>query len=94
LIETYKQPRSAGKLAEICEVSEPTIYRRVEKLREHELVDGVQKLDPQGHHYEEFVARLDQITIELTEGGFVVRVNRTEKGAADRFTELYEELSG
>ncbi|MFB6250489.1 MAG: helix-turn-helix domain-containing protein [Halobellus sp.] len=95
LIETYGEARSAEALSDACDASESTIYRRVEQLRERDLLEGVQRLDPGGHHHEEYVARMERVTVELTDDGFVVDVDRTEKEeAADRFTRLYEELSG
>jgi len=36
----------------------------------------------------------DDVTVELTEDGFLVEVDRSEETAADRFTRLYEDLSG
>lgn len=38
LIETMSEPLSANELEERCEVSPPTIYRRLEDLSEHELI--------------------------------------------------------
>jgi DNA-binding Lrp family transcriptional regulator len=94
LVETYEDPRSAEALSDACDASESTIYRRVERLRERDLVEGIQRLDPGGHHHEVYAARLERVTVELTENGFVVEIDRTEETAADRFTRLYEELSG
>lgn len=94
LVETYEDPRSAEALSDACDASESTIYRRVERLRERDLLEGIQRLDPGGHHHEVFAARLERVTVELTEDGFVVEVDRREEKPADRFTRLYEELSG
>jgi biotin operon repressor len=94
LVETHEDARSAEALSEACDASESTIYRRVERLREHDLLEGVQRLDPGGHHHEVYAARLERVTVELTDDGFVVEVDRREENAADRFTRLYEELSG
>lgn len=95
LIETRSGPVSADELSEVCDVSPSTVYRRVERLQEHDLLEGQQRLDPDGHHYEVYTARLQRVTVELTEDGFIVEIDRTEPAdAADRFTELFEELSG
>ncbi len=94
LVETHEDARSAEALSEACGASESTIYRRVERLRERDLLEGIQRLDPGGHHHEVYAARLERVTIELTDDGFVVEVDRREENAADRFTRLYEELSG
>ena len=94
LVETRGDPRSAESLSDACGASPSTIYRRIERLRERDLLEGEQRLDPDGHHYEVYSARLQRVTVELTDDGFVVDVDREERGdPADRFTRLYEELS-
>ena len=91
LIETSKEPMSADALTERCDASPPTVYRRIDRLDEHDLVEAEQELDPDGHHYKTYAARLERVTIELEDGDLTVAVDRTED-AADRFTRLYEEL--
>ena len=94
LVETRETPRSAEALSDACDASPSTVYRRIERLRERDLLEGEQRLDPGGHHYEVYSARLQRITIELTQNGFTVEVNRTEPtDPADRFTRLYERFS-
>lgn len=94
LVETRSEPRSAEALSEAIDASESTVYRRIERLRERELIEGEQRLDPGGHHFEVYTARLERVTIDLADDGFVVDIDRTETGdPADRFTRLYEELS-
>lgn len=92
LAETSVEPLSATELAERCNASSPTIYRRINRLQELDMLDEEQTLDPDGHHYRRFSARLEQVTIELRDGGFEVSVDRTTDDAVDRFTELYEGL--
>ena len=89
LVATYREPMSAEALAEVCDASPSTIYRRVERLRDHQLLDAEQRLDPDGHHYEEYAACLQRVTVELTEDGIELDVDR-EEDPADRFTRLYE----
>jgi len=94
LVETREDPRSAEALSEAIDASESTVYRRIERLRERDLVEGEQRLDPDGHHYEVYAARLERVTIDLTDDGFAVDVERrSTSDPADRFTNLYEELS-
>ncbi|WP_256300096.1 ArsR/SmtB family transcription factor [Haloarchaeobius salinus] len=91
LVNTSSEPMSATELAERCDASPPTIYRRIDRLREHDLVESEQELDPDGHHYEVFVANLERVTIELGDDGFEVEIER-QTDPADRFTSLFEEL--
>jgi predicted transcriptional regulator len=93
LVAARDGPRSADALSDACDASPSTIYRRIERLRERDLIAGEQRIDPDGHHYEVYSARLDRVTIDLTEDGFEVTVERYESDPADRFTNLYEELS-
>ena len=94
LVETYAEPRSARRLAELCDASRSTVYRRIERLQNHDLVESRQRLDPEGHHREVYAASLQRVTVELTADGFEVSVDRTEEDAASRFTRLYEEFTG
>lgn len=91
LVRAYTEPMSASALAERCDVSEPTVYRRLETLREHDLLLERTHPDEQGHHYKEYRTNLDRLTVDVTPEGFEVEVSRRES-MADRFTRLVEEL--
>lgn len=91
LVHTSIDSHSATELAEACGASEPTIYRRIERLTEQDLLEAEQELDPQGHHYKTYAANLEAVTVELEGGEFTVEVTR-RTDPADRFTELYDEL--
>lgn len=92
LIETSIQPMSADELCTHCDVSPPTIYRRIGQLQEHDLLEVRQQLDPDGHHYKTYVARLEGVSVELENGTMAIEIQRTEESAFDRFTRLFEEL--
>lgn len=92
LVETSVESMSAQELADRCDVADSTIYRRIERLQEHDLVAESQVLDSDGHHYKKYRARLDRVTIDLEPGEFSVDVARVEEDPVDRFTRLYEEL--
>ena len=89
---TSVEPLSAEELGERYDMSRPTIYRRLDRLCELELVKTRQRIDPDGHHAKEYYASLSSITIDLESGDFDLTVERTETDAADRLTELFEEL--
>lgn len=51
LTETSQEPMSATTLSDRCDVSEPTVYRRLEDLRECEVLVEHTEIDPdEGHH--------------------------------------------
>ncbi len=88
---TRTQPMSADRLSDCCGVSESTIYRRIEELRELDLIEARTKPDEDGHHYEEFSATLDRIVFNATDDGLEVEVMR-EESMSDRFTRLVGEM--
>ncbi|WP_115864403.1 ArsR/SmtB family transcription factor [Halorussus litoreus] len=90
LTEASREPVSATTLSERCGVSEPTIYRRLDDLRECDLLVERTKLDPDGgHHRTMYSTNLEHITVALREGQLELQVKRRED-PADRFTRLVE----
>ncbi len=92
LTQTSQEPMSANTLKERCEASGPTIYRRLERLREADFVVERTRPDPEGgHHHQVYEPNLDRVTITLEEGSLSVRIKREER-MVDRFTRLVEEM--
>lgn len=50
------EPRTGRELSEETGMSRPTVYRRLETLRENGLVRSEMTYDPDGHHRKEFDA--------------------------------------
>ena len=90
LVLTREEPQSVEVLSEACDADPSTIYRRVERLKEADLLEARQELDPGGHHYKVYAATLREVTVRLEDGGLEVEVDRETETAADRFTRLYE----
>ncbi|KTG09039.1 transcriptional regulator [Haloprofundus marisrubri] len=92
LTKTSQEPMSARTLKQHCEASGPTIYRRLERLREAEFVVEQTRPDPEGgHHRQVYVPNLDRITIGLENGTLSMQIRRQEN-MADRFTRLIREM--
>ena len=91
LVATKDEPRSAAELSERAAVSEPTVYRRLERLREHDLV--VERIEPvtDGKNYKTYQARLNGVDIDLAPEGFTAEIRRREQ-MADRFTRLVSQM--
>lgn len=87
------EARSAKELAEACDMSLPTVYRRLELLQEHELVSERTAVADDGNHYNVYACNFDSTVIKLNEGGYDVRIYRREN-APDRFTQLWDDLAG
>lgn len=93
LITTRQQSLSVEALTEQCGADDSTVYRLVDRLQERDLLVDHQELDPDGHHYKTYSARLERVEIEFTDTGVDIHVDRSEP-PADRFTRLYEEFTG
>jgi len=89
LVEAKKEPRSAAELSDRAGVSEPTVYRRLERLREYDLVSADIQPVTDGKNYELYRTELDGIELDLSEDGFEITVSRRER-MADRFTQFVE----
>jgi DNA-binding Lrp family transcriptional regulator len=91
LVATKTERLSAKELSERCDMSRPTVSRRVNRLLEQGLLEEYTHVDPEGRHYQEYEARLERIEVLLQAGGFDVQIDRSA-GPADRITTLFEEM--
>jgi predicted transcriptional regulator len=89
LVEAKKEPRSAAELSDCAGVSEPTVYRRLERLREYDLVTEDIQPVTDGKNYKLYRTELDGIDLDLNEDGFEITVSRRER-MVDRFTQFVE----
>ena len=90
LVQTDQRPMSATTLSDHCEVSQPTVYRRLEELRECDLLEERTRPDPEGgHHRTLYATNVRCMTVELDDGRLKLSIDRRED-MADRFTRLIE----
>ncbi|QLG28902.1 helix-turn-helix domain-containing protein [Halorarum halophilum] len=91
LMRTSSKPMSADQLADACDASISTVYRRVDELEELGLIHGEEQYDPNGDHYRTFEAVVDHVGIDIEDGDLSVTMSRSEN-RADRFTRAWENL--
>jgi hypothetical protein len=73
-----------------CEASKPTVYRRLDDLRQCDLLVETTRPDPSaGHHHTVYSTTLDRIVVEVEEDSLRLEIDRRED-MADRFTRLVE----
>ncbi len=92
LIALSRKQRSAKDLSDETELSLPTIYRRIEMLKEHDLVTEKTVVADDGNHYRVFECNFNSTLIRLSDDEFDVRIYRTENLPA-RFDKLWDDLS-
>lgn len=90
LTHTSIEPMSASTLSERCDASLPTIYRRLDRLEECQLVSEETKLAPDGNHYSVYSANLEHLELTLEDGSFELEITYREEDVADKFTRMWE----
>lgn len=91
LVASSVQPMSAKELAEICDRSLATVYRRINVMKEYNLVTEELTRDPDGTQYNEYRSDLNAITISVEDGQLEVDID-IERDTVDQFAELIEDL--
>ncbi|MFQ3283468.1 MAG: DNA-binding response OmpR family regulator [Natronomonas sp.] len=74
------EPRSAREVANLTGYSLPTVYRRLNTLRQAGLIESQTQIDPGGDHYEAFTTVAERVTVDL-DGFTVERELSTERRA-------------
>jgi len=87
-----REPRSAKELGEECDMSLPTVYRRIEMLSEYDLVKDQTLVADDGNHYKIYESNFESTVISLEGDEYRVRVYR-EENLPDRFSQLWDDLN-
>lgn len=70
-------PCSADQIAEYCDASKPTVYRRLNVLQEYDLLVERHAVDDDGTHYKTYETALESICFRVEEGRFEVDIELT-----------------
>lgn len=93
LVDAAEEPRSARELADRTGTSHTTVYRWLERLEAHGLLEEGLRIDMDGNHHKVYQSAVERLEIDVRADGLAVRVERRE-GAADRLTRIWEEIRG
>ena len=72
--------KSAREIANLTGYSLPTVYRRLNTLRQAGLIESRTQIDPGGDHYEVFTTVAERVTVDLD--GFTVERDPSTEGSA------------
>ncbi|WP_435128025.1 ArsR/SmtB family transcription factor [Halobaculum sp. D14] len=61
-------PVDADDIAETCDASLPTVYRRLDDLCDLGLVDERRRVDDDGTHYQTYEATVDHLRVDVADG--------------------------
>lgn len=91
LVLASDRAAAADELAAALDVSEPTVYRRLNALAEYDLVAEDQQIDADGHHYKTYETTLKRVTMEIEGGGYNVDLE-LRQDLADSFDAFWSGL--
>lgn len=86
-----RNPLSAEELADQCDASLPTIYRRINELLDYELLEERIQIDSDGNHYRVFETDVERISLLIEPGRFGVEV-RFARDIVDKFGAFWRDL--
>lgn len=89
---TSIDPMSKSELAEHCDVSLPTVSRRIDRLEETGLVREETRLRSDGHHDSVYVAQLDRFELRLCDGEFEYDLERVDRDMSDELERLWSKF--
>lgn len=95
LRETSADAMSATTLSERCDISESTVYRRIERLKDCGLLEERLRYQSDGHHHNVYLSRVESFTVRFEDGAVeidIVERDLPEEDIADRFTRMWEGL--
>ena len=78
LAEIAKRPASVKELTERVDLSRATIYRRVEELHEHGLIEERTLVADDGNHYSEYRSEFGGTVVSLDDDSYDVHVVEDE----------------
>lgn len=78
------EPRTGREIVAAADASKATVYRRLDRLSEAGLIASATKLDPDGHHREQFWLTFDGATCSVTEEGIEAQLSVPESEATHR----------
>lgn len=70
-----EQPLCARELVDRMDASRPTVYRRLQRLEDAGVVEGVMTVHPEGHHRKQFRITVDHMHLTFGSDGVSVEVS-------------------
>lgn len=93
VLEQLDRPRSARQLADLCDVPESTMYRKLALLSDASLVEEQTQVRADGRHTTQYVRNFDAVRISLDdEGQIEVAIKRRSRTPDERLSDLWSEV--
>lgn len=91
LVLSSQEARSASEIADQLNVSEPTIYRRIDELVGSDLLREHHRIGGDGNQYKIYETILDEVTFSIEDDGYTVDL-QVKQDIADDFEAMWSDL--
>lgn len=86
------RPMTADDIVSRCDVSGRTVYRRLDSLLKHDLVDKQTTLGEDGHQHSRYSSSVDEIDVDFSPAEDDLTVEVSYSDDVDRFIGLFQTL--
>lgn len=92
LTATSAEPLSARELSDRCDVSVSTIYRRLDRLEDADLLGERTRPRSDGHHETVYVSTLERFELTVEDGEMNWELDRRPTDVADELSRMWGNL--
>lgn len=89
---TSSEPMTVAEISDRSDAAASTLYRRVGRLQEAELLVEQSRIRSDGHHDTVYAATLEYVQISLVDGEFSMTIDRQAEDASERLRRLWRDL--
>lgn len=93
ILRVTTEPRTPSEIAELCDLPETTLYRKLNQLTTDSLVQKQVKVDSKTGQMTEYVRSFERVAVSMDDNGeFNINMEKRERTAEDRLTDLWSKL--
>lgn len=93
ILSEATEPMTATELAEVCDISQSTVYRKLDLLTEASLVDERTGVGSDGGRISQYERDMTDIMISIDEAGeFSIELDRPSRPADKRLADMWSEM--
>ncbi|WP_435119763.1 helix-turn-helix domain-containing protein [Halolamina sp. C58] len=93
ILRVTTEPRTPSEIAELCDLPESTLYRKLNQLTTASLLRKQVKVDSETGQMTEYVRNFERVAVSMDDNGeFNINVEKRERTAEDRLTDLWSKL--
>ncbi|WP_089817773.1 winged helix-turn-helix domain-containing protein [Halomicrobium zhouii] len=89
LVATSAEPLSAKELGDRCDLSVSSIYRRVDELRDLDLLEERTRPRSDGHHETVYASALARFELTIRDGDLEWTLERADGDVADELSRMW-----